>query len=295
MGRISFVCTWPILICHIFSYNPVSRKKDRTSSILMFSNNSVKLVTLKNCFLMTAKALHSIRMCLTVQVVWHIKHCGCGSCFSMKDWISLVWPMRNRDITTCSLLDFLNASLHSPKMGWIWKSLSWMLMSHRCCHFVWRNFLIVGFKSVYGMERTSGLRSKADLAAESVLSFPFTPMWLGIQHKIIFLWLDIESSLLSSLTINGFSRFLFFSDVKTESESENMINLLYLSLEMMLRARSMAHTSAVKMELFVGRAFLWMVLLRTAAHAVLMLSLEPSVNIYWWSGWCKRIVRKFSR
>ena len=46
----------------------------------MFSNNLVKLVTLKNRFLMTAKALHCIRLCLTVQVVWHIKHCGCGSC-----------------------------------------------------------------------------------------------------------------------------------------------------------------------------------------------------------------------
>ena len=63
---------------------------------------------------------------------------------------------------------------------------------------------------------------------------------------------------------------------------------------MMLRARSMAHISAVKMELFIGRAFLWMVLLRTAAHAVLLISLEPSVNIYWWSGWCKKIVWNFS-
>ena len=32
---------------------------------------------------------------------------------------------------------------------------------------------------------------------------------------------DIESSLLSSLTINGFSSFLFSSDVNTESESDN--------------------------------------------------------------------------
>ena len=76
----------------------------------MFSNNSVKLVTLKNRFLMTAKAVHSIRMCLTVQVVWQVKHCGCGSCFSMKAWVSLVWPMRSRDITSCShLFHFYNA------------------------------------------------------------------------------------------------------------------------------------------------------------------------------------------
>ena len=135
---------------------------------------------------MTAKVLHSIRMCLTVQVVWQVKHCGCGSCFSMKEWVSLVWSMRNQDITTCSLLDFLKAGLYSPKVGWIWKSLSWMFVSHCCCHFVWRNLLIVSFKSVYGMERTSGFRSTADLPAESALSSPFNLMWLGIQREIIF-------------------------------------------------------------------------------------------------------------
>ena len=146
----------------------------------MFSNNSVKLVTLKNRFLMTAKALHSIRMCLTVQVVWQVKHCGCGFCSSMKEWVILVWPMCNWDITTCSLLDFLKAGLHSPKVGWIWKSLLWMLMSHRCCNFLCRNLLIVGFKSVYGRERTSELRSKTNLAADSALSYLLTPMWLRI-------------------------------------------------------------------------------------------------------------------
>ena len=98
------------------------------SSILTFSNRSAKLFTLKSRFLITAKVLHSIRMCLTVQVVWQVKHCGCGSCFKMKEWVSLVWPIRNRDITTSSLLDFLDAGLHSPKVGWIWKSLLWMLL-----------------------------------------------------------------------------------------------------------------------------------------------------------------------
>ena len=42
------------------------------SSILTFSNRSVKLFTLKNRFLITAKVLHSVRMCLTVQVVWQV-------------------------------------------------------------------------------------------------------------------------------------------------------------------------------------------------------------------------------
>ena len=118
-----------------------------------------KLFTLKNRFLITAKALHSIRMCLTVQVVWQVKHCGFGSYFKRKEWVILVWPIRNRDITTCSLLDFFGTGLHSPKVGWIWKSLLWMLLPHCCCHFVWKNLLIVGFWSVYGILNLSGVRS----------------------------------------------------------------------------------------------------------------------------------------
>ena len=35
---------------------------------------------------------------------------------------------------------------------------------------------IVGFRSVFGILDLSGVRSKADLAAESALSFPLTPM-----------------------------------------------------------------------------------------------------------------------
>ena len=175
----------------------------------MFSNRSVKLFTLKNRFLITVKVLHSIRMYLTVQVVWHVEHCDCGPYFKMKEWVSLVWPMRNRDITTCPLLDFLDAGLHSPKVGWIWKSLLWMVLLHCCCHFVWRNVLIVGFRSVYGILHLSGGRSKVDLVAESTLSFPLTPMWFGVQLIIISFLFDIESNLLNSLMIRGFWIFYF--------------------------------------------------------------------------------------
>ena len=108
-------------------------------------------------------------------------------------------------------------------------------------------------------------------------------MWLRIQHMIISLWLDIKSSLFSSLIINGFSSILFFNDVNTESESENMIYLLYLFFDIISRARSMAQISAIKIELSLGKPFLRIVLLRTAAHTVLLLSFELSVNIYWWS------------
>ena len=196
----------------------------------------------------------------------------------MKEWVSLVWPIRNRDITTCSLLDFLDADLHSPKVGWIWKSSLWMLLLHCCCHFVWRNLLIVGFRPVYGILDLSGVRSKAYLAVESALSFPLTPMWLGVQHIIISSRFDIESNLLNSLMIRGFWNFLFLNDSKTESESENIINFLCLPFEMMLRARFIARASAVKIELSPGSAFLRTVLFKTAAHAALPLSLDPPVK-----------------
>ena len=67
-----------------------------------------------------------------------------------------------------------------------------------------RNLLIVGFRSVYGILDLSGVRSKADLAAESALSFPLTPMWFGVQHIIISFLFDIESNLLNNLMIRGF-------------------------------------------------------------------------------------------
>ena len=77
---------------------------------------------------------------------------------------------------TYSFLDVLKAGLHSPKVGFIWKSLLLMLLFQHCCHFVRKNLLIWGFKSVYGMEILLGLRSKANLAAESALSFLLIPV-----------------------------------------------------------------------------------------------------------------------
>ena len=65
-----------ILDMQIFWYNPVSLKKDRTSSILTSSNRSLKQFTLKNCFLKRANSLHSMRTCLMVQGVSHVKRSG---------------------------------------------------------------------------------------------------------------------------------------------------------------------------------------------------------------------------
>ena len=135
-----------------------------------------------------------------------------------KECVSRMWPIRNLVIATCSLLNFLKAGHHSPKMDLIWNSLLWIFLSQCCCHFLWKKLLAWGFKSVYEMLYLSGVKSKADLAAASALSFPFTPMGLGIQQKGISLF-DIESSLQSILMISRFSNFLLFND----NRSENMM------------------------------------------------------------------------
>ena len=145
---------------------------------------------------------------------------------------------------------------------------------------IYWNLLIVVFRSVYGILNLSGVRSKADLVDESALSFPLTPLWHGIEHIIISLLFDIESNLLNSLIIREFSSFWLLNDGKMESESENMIIVFCLLFEMMSRARSIAR--AERIELFVGRAFLIIVLFKTGEQAVLLLSLEPSVKTYRW-------------
>ena len=48
---------------------------------------------------------------------------------------------------------------------------------------------------------------------------------------------DVECSLQSCLIISGCSSFFLFNDNRTESESENMMNFLCFSFEIMSRAK----------------------------------------------------------
>ena len=240
---------------------------------------------------MRAKALHDMRMCLTIQGVWHVKHCGCCFCLSMKE--KVVWQIRNRDIMICSLLDFLKSGLHSPKVDLIWKSLLWILLFQRCCYFVWRNLLILGFKSVYRILNLSGAKSKADLTAESALSFPLTPTWLGIRDIMISLQFNTELSLFYSLMIQRFSSFLLLDDSRTESEPENMITFLCLFFEMILRATSIALASAVKIELSIERDFLELFYLEQLRTLFCRCYLSHPWK-HRWSGWCSGILRNIS-
>ena len=144
-----------------------------------------------------------------MQGIWYVELSGCFSCLSIKECISLLWPIRYRVIVTCSFGDFWKAGHHSPKKGLTWNSLLLVFLFQRCCHLLLKKLFILGFRSVYGMLYLSGVKSKADFAAVSALSFPLTPMWLGIQQKTISLF-DVECSLQRSLIRSGRSSFFFY-------------------------------------------------------------------------------------
>ena len=155
--------------------------------------------------------------------------------------------MRNREIVTCSSLNFLNISLQSLKVSLIKKSLLWMLLFQCFCYFVRRNILFLHFKSVYGILNLSMAELKAD--------FPLTLMWLDIHQIRISLESNMESKLFSSLMIKGSSSFIIFSDIKTESETENIIKILWLLSKMMSSTMFIAWSLAEKMELSFRRVF----------------------------------------
>ena len=99
-----------------------------------------------------------------------------------------------------------------------------MLSFQHCCHFVTKKLFVVSSQYME-CQYCPGSDLRLILLP---LSLPLTPMWLGIQHMIISLWLDIESSLFSSLVINGFLSTLFFNDANMESESENDIFAIFV-------------------------------------------------------------------
>ena len=123
----------------------------------------------------------------------------------------------------------------------------------------------------------SGVMLSVALAKESAFSFPWIPIWLGIQQNITFLPCLMVLSLFKSLTIKGLFWFAFFIDCRTEMESEWMINSFMLLGSIIWSTKFIAQISAVNMEASFGKHFFIAFLLKTAPHPALLLSLEPSV------------------
>ena len=157
-----------------------------------------------------------------------------------------VCPICNLASITSSLLILLWPVSHSLIASYISWSLFWVWLSHDFCHLSDINFFMVGFRSVYGIFDLHISIWRAFFAALSAFSFPWMPMWLGIQVNIM-LFLERVFSLFRSFVIRGGGDdvSLFCSASKTDLESVYIINLEALWYAMIFIARSMAVVSAL--------------------------------------------------
>ena len=113
------------------------------------------------------------------------------------------------------------------------------------CDFLNLNLLMIGFKSVYGIFVLDISAWSAFFAALSALSFPCIAMRLGIQVRMILLFLEKVLILLRSHMMKGVDVFLFCRAWRTDLESEWRMNLEDLWLVIMFMAWSIAVTSAL--------------------------------------------------
>ena len=82
------------------------------------------------------------------------------------------------------------------------------------------NLLISGFRLVYGIFVMDIRVWSAFFAALSALSFPCMPMWLGIQVRMMLLFLERVFILSSGLVMRGVDESLLCRAWSTDLESE---------------------------------------------------------------------------
>ena len=153
-------------------------------SICTSWNNSFMLSTWKQLFLTCAKSPHSKRKWRTVNGASQPTHCGCSSPSSKYECVTLVWPKRSRAKTT-SFLMFRITDWCSPIVGLISRSLFPMLLFHEVSHSSKIYLLVDGLKLENGILKKVGSNESDVFACLSTVSFPWIPIWLGIQQRTI--------------------------------------------------------------------------------------------------------------
>ena len=154
-----------------------------------FGSISGKVGWLLKCLIRAAVSLrHSMRRCFTVTGVLHLSHSG-GS-----DWpciryecVMLVWPNLRRDSTFSTLLFLFSEDFYFLMSFFISLSFlpSWFNEFQYRCQCSNTASLTTRFMLECNIALGGSWSSciAASFAAESALSFPAMPMWLGTQQK----------------------------------------------------------------------------------------------------------------
>ena len=148
--------------------------------------------------------------------VWHVEHCGCYSCLSIKECVSLLWPIRNRVIVTCSFRDFRKAGRHSHKRGLTWNSLLLVFLFQHGCHFFYGgNYLFWVSDQCIGCCTSRGSSLKPILLPRRFYDFLSPQCGLESSKNDFF---DVECS---SLIINGCSCFFLLFSVRSYNSNRD--------------------------------------------------------------------------
>ena len=141
--------------------------------------------TWKQLFLTCAKSPHSKRKWRTVNGASQPTHCGCSSPNTKYEYMTIVWHKRSRAKTTSSFLMFRTTDWCSPIVGFISRSLFPLLLSHEVCHWSKIYLLIEGLKLENGILEEVVSNESDYFDCLSTISFPWIPIWLGIQQGTI--------------------------------------------------------------------------------------------------------------
>ena len=148
-----------------------------------------RFICLKNViiqlFLTCGKSPNSKRKWRTVNGASQPTHCGCSSPCSKYEWVTLVWPKRSRAKTTSSFLMFRTTDWYSPIVGLMSRSLFPMLLFHEVCYSSKIYLLIDGLRLENEILKEVGSNESDVFACLSSISFPWIPIWLGIQQRTI--------------------------------------------------------------------------------------------------------------
>jgi len=140
------------------------------------SESSFSVSTLKYLWCTALRWVQSIKICLTVKADWQAWHSGWFSPFRRYEFVSLVWPIRRRLITTLSWRLSDDIFIWWLITGCTLYSLFDVHWLQRFCHSLVHNWITQVNRSLTG-NFISVIGSSSPALA---LSFPLIPTWLGI-------------------------------------------------------------------------------------------------------------------
>ena len=229
----------------------------------------------KQLFLICTLSPHSKRKWRTVNGATQPTQCSYS--IPKYECVTLAWPNWSLAKTTSSFRMFwTQIDVHQ---SWFYlKKLFPMLLFHKVCHWSKVYLLKDGFKLENGILTEVGSNESDVFVCLSTISLARLPMWLGIQQRTISLFAKSSWHFSKGFWICTFFELAWFIAFISESDLENIMNLLLVSQVLLKsKARSTALASAVKNDESLGIRCILIWLSDITAQPTFESSFDPSV------------------